>query len=182
MRFFCFVLLVFAASCNSRLFIEHDYKYSLGFTDYKTYGFVDCPRDSNIVCEDVQQAIRAQMQARGYKLAYNSPDIFVNFSIYNDHFIYKGYDQPHLGYWINNGNETDRYKPVKYNLKRGTIMISLIEGGTSEIVWRGYATGVFNSESVKKNYYKNVVANIFSEYPLFATEDAFKKTKVNKSI
>jgi Domain of unknown function (DUF4136) len=179
---FIFLFIICSSCFRNRLFIEHDYKYSLGFTDYKTYGFVDCQRDSNIICEDVQQAIKSQMGARGYKLGSGSPDLFVNFSVYYDRFIYKGYDQPNLAFWMNNGQSEDTYKPVKYNLNRGTIMISLIEAGTSEIVWRGYATGVFNAQSVKKNYYKNVVASIFSEYPLFATDEAFKRTKLNRSI
>ncbi len=180
---YCILICVLGTSClNHRFFIEHDYKYSLGFVDYKTYGFVECQRDSNIICEDVQQAIKAQMSARGYKLGAGSPDLFVNFSVYYDNFIYKGYDQPNLKYWMNNGSADDTYKPVKYSLNRGTIMISLIEAGSSEIVWRGYATGVFNAKSVKKNYYKNVVASIFSEYPLFATDEAFRRTKLNRSI
>jgi hypothetical protein len=172
-----------ACSCfQNKLFIEHDYKYSLSFKDYLSYGFVDCPRDSNIICDDVQEAINAQMTARGYRFANGTPDLFINFSIYYDNFTYKGYDQPSLAYWINNSQLDDKYKPIKYNLNRGTIMISLIDGSNSEIMWRGYATGVFNREVVKKNYYKNVVANIFQEYPLFATDAAYQKTRLNRSL
>lgn len=181
-----FLLLLISAissSClRNKVFIEHDYKYSLGFTDYKTYAFVECQRDTNYICEDVQQAIRQQMAARGYVLSYEKPDLFVNFFVYYDALKYTGYDQPNINFWLNNSDENDTYKPIRYSLKQGTLMISLIEGTTSEIVWRGYATGIFNDNSHKKSYFKNIVANIFTEYPLFATDAAWKKSKLNKTM
>jgi hypothetical protein len=176
------VLLVCFGCLRNRVFIEHDYKYSLGFNDYKTYTFVECQRDTNYICEDVQQAIKQQMAARGYVFSYDKPDLLVNFFVYYDPIKYTGYDQPNINFWLNNNNENDTYKPVRYSLKQGTLMISLIEGTTSEIVWRGYATGIFNDNSHKKSYFKNIVANIFTEYPLFATDAAYKKTKLNKSL
>lgn len=178
-----FLILFVSSSClRNRVFIEHDYKYSLGFNDYKTYTFVECQRDTNYICEDVQQAIKQQMSARGYVLSYEKPDLFVNFFVYYDPIKYTGYDQPNMNFWLNNNTENESYKAVKYSLKQGTLMISLIEGSNSEIVWRGYATGIFNDNSHKKSYFKNIVANIFIEYPLFATDAAWKRSKLNKTI
>lgn len=172
-----------SSSClRNKVFIEHDYKYSLGFTDYKTYAFVECQRDTNYICEDVQQAIKQQMAARGYIFTYEKPDLFVNFFVYYDAIKYTGYDQPSMNFWLNNNSDNDSYKAIRYNLKQGTLMISLIEGTTSEIVWRGYANGIFNDNSHKKSYFKNIVANIFTEYPLFATDAAWKKSKLNRTM
>ncbi len=181
--FAIFLILAICSSClKNKVFIEHDYKYSLGFTDYKTYAFVECQRDTNYICDDVQQAIKQQMAARGYMLSYEKPDLFVNFFVYYDPLKYTGYDQPNINFWLNNSDENETYKPIRYSLKQGTLMISLIEGSTSEIVWRGYATGIFNDNSHKKSYFKNIVANIFTEYPLFATDIAWKKSKLNKTM
>lgn len=177
-----FLLAFTMSGClRKRYFIEHDYKYSLGFNDYKTYGFVDCPRDTNVICDDVQEAIRQQMNARGYKMAKGVPDLFVNFFIYYDEFKYRGYDQPSIHYFLS-GNSNETYKPITYKLKQGTIMVSLIESQTAEVVWRGYATGVFNSDSYKKSYFKNVIANVFTQYPLFASDAAWKRSRINKTI
>ncbi|MFC3811081.1 DUF4136 domain-containing protein [Lacihabitans lacunae] len=180
---FSLILLASLSSCfRNRVFVEHDYRYSLGFENYLTYSFVDCPRDTNFLCEDVQQAIMAQMQARGYRYSGSSPDLFVNFHVYYDAIKYTGYDQPTMGFWLNDLNEEEKYKQVKYSLKKGTLMISLIEGQSSEIVWRGYATGIFNDHSNRKSYFKNIVTTIFAEYPLFATDVAWRRSKLNKSI
>jgi Domain of unknown function (DUF4136) len=178
-------IIVFLGICLSgcfrnKVFVEHDYKYSLGFNAYKTYGFVDCERDTGYFCDDVQQAIKSQMSARGYKLAQEKPDLYVNFHIYYDAMKYRGYDQPSINLWLSEQKDDEKYRPLNYSLNKGTLMISLIEFNSSEVVWRGYATGIFNENSKKKSYFKNIVATIFSEYPLFATDKSTKTPKISQ--
>ncbi len=165
-----FSILALLGSCQ-RVFVDNDYRYSTHFKKYNSYAFVDCVRDSNILCEDVQQAIQYQMRARGYEFNAQNPNVFVNFSIYYDRLRYKGYDQPSMLNWVATEDENYTYRPVKYDLEKGTLMISMIEAESSEVVWRGYATGIFNKASSKKNYFKSVVRNIFDQYPLFATAE-----------
>ena len=71
--------LAILSGCT-RVFVDNDYRYSTHFKKYQTYAFVDCERDTNILCEDVQQAIQYQMRARGYQFNAQKPNIFVNFS------------------------------------------------------------------------------------------------------
>ena len=170
--------LLFLSGCT-RVFVDNDYRYSTHFKKYQTYAFVDCERDTNILCEDVQQAIQYQMRARGYEFNAQKPNVFVNFSIYYDRLKYKGYEQPSLMNWVSTEDESYLYRPIKYELGRGTLMISMIEAETSEVVWRGYATGIFNKASSKKNYFKSIVRNIFDQYPLLATAEKVQKAKGN---
>jgi hypothetical protein len=119
------------------------------------------------------------MRARGYDFNAQKPNVFVNFSIYYDRLKYKGYEQPSLINWVSTEDDSYLYKPVKYELGRGTLMISMIEAETSEVVWRGYATGIFNKASSKKNYFKSIVRNIFDQYPLLATAEKVQKAQGN---
>ncbi len=167
--FFLSIIGLFS-SCM-RVFVDNDYRYSTHFKQYQTYAFVDCERDTNVICEDVQQAIQYQMRARGYEFNAQKPNVFVNFTIYYDRLKYKGYDQPSLVNWVSTEDDNYKYQPVKYALGSGTLMISIIEAETSEIVWRGYATGIFNKASSKQNYFKSIVRNIFDQYPLLATDE-----------
>lgn len=153
-----------------KVLVDHDYRFSENFREYATYTFVECERDTNYFCEDIQQAIERQMSARGYEFNAQQASLYVNFSIYYDRFKYNGYDQPQLVNWlISSQNNSSTYTPVKYQMGKGTLMISLIEASTSEVVWRGYASGIFNDQTQKKNYFKNIVRTIFDEYPLFAS-------------
>ena len=171
-------LMAFLGSC-AKVFVENDYRYSNHFGKYRSYAFVDCERDTTVLCEDVQQAIQYQMRARGYEFNAQAPNVFVNFAIYYDAVRYKGYEQPSLTNWLVTEDDNTEYRPVKYDLGKGTLMISLIEAETSEVVWRGYATGIFNKASSKKNYFKSIVRNIFDQYPLFAAGQKSHKIKEN---
>jgi hypothetical protein len=159
------MLALMGFSC-SRVFIEHDYKYTENFAGYNTYAFVDCERDTSYICEDVQSAIERQMEARGYEFEPRKPNLLIHFSIYYDNLRYQGFDQPSIMNWVATQDEDFTYRPIKYELSKGTIMISLLEADKGEVVWRGYATGIFNKNSKKSNYFNNVVRNIFDQYPL----------------
>lgn len=150
--------------------VDHDYRFSENFKDYSSYTFVDCEMDTNFFCSDIQQAIARQMTARGYNFNAQGANLYVNFAVYDDKFQYKGYDQPQLVNWlINKRSDESVYTPIKYQLGKGTLMISMIEASTSQIVWRGYASGIYSDQMQKKNYFKNIVRTIFDEYPLFAS-------------
>lgn len=106
----------------------------------------------------------------------------MNFTIYNDRLKYKSYDQPSLVNWVSTKDDNYKYQPVKYALGSGTLMISIIEAETSEIVWRGYATGIFNKASSKQNYFKSIIRNIFDQYPLLAIDKKQKGTLFIKTM
>jgi Domain of unknown function (DUF4136) len=163
---FTMLLLASVGFSCSRLFVENDYKYTENFDKYNTYAFVDCERDTSYLCEDVQSAIERQMEARGYEFNAQKPNLLIHFSIYYDNLRYQGFDQPSLMNWVATQDEDFKYRPIKYELSKGTIMISLLEADKGEIVWRGYATGIFNKKSKQTNYFKNVVRSIFDQYPL----------------
>jgi hypothetical protein len=57
---------------------------------------------------------------------------------------------------------------VKYALEKGTLIVSLIDASSDQVVWRGYASGILGQEVNPNNYYRNVVRKIFDQYPLFA--------------
>jgi len=164
------ICIVSVGCQRNNILVDHDYRFSENFKNYTTYSFVECERDTNYFCSDIQQAIERQMAARGYSFNAQQANLYVNFSVYNDRFQYKGYDQPQLVNWLISRQENDSvYTPIKYQLGKGTLMISMIEADTNEIVWRGYASGIYNDQMQKKNYFKSIVRTIFDEYPLFAS-------------
>ncbi len=164
-------LLVFGlAGCNTlKLMVDNDYSYDTDFTTYKSYNFLACEIDTSFICTEIQDAIRRQMKARGYKLTDEEPGLLVSYSIIKEKVEYKGYFQPSLDRWVNKYDMEDTYKAQNFNFGGGMILVSLLDSESSRLIWRGYASGVFNKK-VKKpiNYYRNVVRTIFDQYPLFA--------------
>ena len=78
---------------------------------------------------------------------------------------------------IRNRYENDEtYKIQTYNFGGGMILVSLLDAESSRLIWRGYASGVFNKQVNKPvNYYRSVVRSIFDQYPLFAAGEKPRK-------
>jgi hypothetical protein len=165
------------AGCNSlKLMVDNDYSYATDFTSYKNYNFLACEIDTSFICTEIQDAIRRQMRARGYKLTDDAPGLLVSYSIIRERVEYKGYFQPSLDRWVNKYDYEDTYKTQNFNFGGGMILVSLLDAESSQLIWRGYASGVFNKK-VKKpiNYYRSVVRTIFDQYPLFAAGETPRK-------
>ncbi|HEV7351342.1 DUF4136 domain-containing protein [Telluribacter sp.] len=164
-----FALVIAGCSLNRKVFVEHDYSYETNFKDYSTYTFLECERDTNNLCTEIYEAIRRQMQARGYKLTADKPTLLVNYGIFYDNLRYQGYMQPVIKNWVDTENDGFRYEPIKYALDKGTLIVSLIDAESDQVVWRGYASGILKGgETNPNNYYRSVVRRIFDQYPLFA--------------
>ncbi|AWW00940.1 DUF4136 domain-containing protein [Arcticibacterium luteifluviistationis] len=165
------------AGCNTlKLMVDNDYSYDTDFTVYKNYNFLACEVDTSFICTEIQDAIRRQMRARGYKLTDDAPGLLVSYSIIKERVEYKGYFQPTLNRWVNKYDYDDTYKTQNFNFGGGMILVSLLDAESSKLIWRGYASGVFN-KSIKKpvNYYRSVVRTIFDQYPLFAAGETPRK-------
>ncbi len=176
-------LLIFACStviltgCNSlKYLVDNDYSYDTDFSTYKTYNFLDCEIDTSYICTEIQDAIRRQMKARGYKLTNENAGLLVSYGIIPERVQYKGYFQPSLDRWVNKYDSDETYKPQTYNFGSGMILVSLLDAESSQLIWRGYAAGVLNKKVSKPNtYYRSVVRTIFDQYPLFAAGEKPRK-------
>ncbi|MGL4631365.1 MAG: DUF4136 domain-containing protein [Leadbetterella sp.] len=175
---FAIASFVLFHSCSSnRFYVDNDYSYDVDFTKYSSYTFLNCEIDTNNICTEVQDAIRRQMKARGYKKTDESPGLLVSYSIIKDRVGYRGFQQPTMDRWINKYDQDETYKVQNITYNGGMILVSMIDATSSRLIWRGYASGVFNTQTTKPvNYYRSVVRNIFDQYPLFAAGQ--KPTKI----
>jgi hypothetical protein len=162
--------VMFLSGCNSmKLMVDNDYSYDTDFTTYKSYNFLNCEIDTSFICSEIQDAIRRQMKARGYKMVDEKPGLLVSYSIIREKVGYKGYFQPSLDRWVNKYDMDDTYKVQNFNFGGGMILVSLLDANSSQLIWRGYASGVFDKKVNKPiNFYRSVVRSIFDQYPLFA--------------
>lgn len=172
----CFLFLSLTGCNTIKLMVDNDYSYDTDFTTYKSYNFLNCEIDTSNICTEIQDAIRRQMKARGYQLTDEKPGLLVSYSIIQERVEYKGYYQPSLERWVNKYDNEDTYKAQNYNFGGGMILVSLLDAKSSRLIWRGYASGVFNKKINKPiNYYRSVVRSIFDQYPLFAAGEKPRK-------
>lgn len=156
-----------------KLFVEHDYSYEGHFKNYSSFNFLECEFiDSTLLCSDIQDAIRHQMEARGYKVSNRSPNLLVSYNIFRSDLRFRGYQQPVIKDWVVREDDDATYKRIDYNLDEGTLMISLIDAETYQVIWKGYASKMMRNPNFKNNYFKGIVRSIFDQYPLMATVES----------
>ncbi len=163
------------ASClGSRDYVvETDYSYFGNFKRYKTYSFINLQKfnqDSLIPDELIKDAIKFRMSLLGYQEVSNNPNLLVSYKMFFRDFAFRGWDQPEIEKWLENeGYLEEKFDPVKYNLKEGTLMILFVDKKQKKAIWQGYNSGLINPTTVDDaRFVKGTVRTIFDKYKVFA--------------
>ncbi len=179
------MLALVASSCmSSRKYqVETDYSYQGKFRKYKTYAFLkDNNADTSLQNAVIEEEIMFRMELLGYKMVEKNPNILVSHKIFLDNVRLTGYSQPEIEVFVKNEEYIDekeqKYDPVKYNLREGTLLIVLFDGKQEKAIWQGYASGIFgNSFFNSTKYLKKPVRLIFDKYRFLAEGFAYDKNQ-----
>jgi hypothetical protein len=129
-----------------------------------SYSYV-VPSSDSTINRTVLQATKAELEGRGYKKDDVNPDLLIAYRIYDSSTKMKGYNtDPTV---LSDGSEIRQPKDtVSYTLKPGSIMISLIDTKTSDVVWEGFASGVAKGNGTinDKAKIKEAINLIFKKY------------------
>ncbi len=175
-----------AWSQSGSVTVDADKKLNTDFSNYKTYAWssqVDSKLDEGIyflndlvLKERIRNATGYEMDSRGYRKASQSPDLLVNFRVFEQPTTIKGYSGYGTTYW---GTQEVREPEdtTSFQVERGTVIINLIDTKTGSMVWRGFASGLMDGNVFNKNEdkIKEAVHLIFEEYPVRADDLGNKK-------
>ncbi len=169
------ILVLFLSSCfgYNEYLVESDYSYYGKFNSYKTFNFMSSAlneSDSSMQNDVVENAIRIRLQQQGYRLNENKPNLLVSYKLFYKNFDFNGYNQPDINDWVRRENESEKYNPITYSLREGTILVLLFDRKKEKSVWQGYASGLFGDEEnpqVEKNL-KRAVRSILDRYQFLA--------------
>lgn len=152
--------------------IDYDYSYLGKFKSYKTFGFMNNGEneiDSAEMNPIIAEAIKYRLEIQGYKYTDKKPNLLVSYKIFYKDLRYRGYNQPDIENWVKRDNEEEEYNPIKYNLREGTLLITMFDRQQRHTVWQGYASGLFGSTNDNnKRYVKRAVRSIFDRYRFLA--------------
>lgn len=182
-KIFPLLLLGFIFSmCNApQRTVGTDSSLSADITNYKTYDWVknidQIPNDKVFVGPNgvlvfnnestrskIKDAIRYELDAKGYQMSSVNPDFYVNFTVLEqpaDLTTYNGYQT------VNGGLDTVRTQEnvQKTHVDAGTVLIDFIDAKTSKQVWQGYASGILKPEMVNdQSKVRAAISSIFAKY------------------
>jgi hypothetical protein len=176
MNFVVVGMLVFIAACSSKSYkVDGAGNADANMEEYNTYAFasqVDSKLDAGvfflndlILKAEVRDAVKHEMDSRGYRYDPTSADLVVNFRVFDKATTVQGLQGLGDGYW--SSGEADSFNtPETVNLKEGSVIIHLVDRKTGELVWQGYASGLMDGNVFKKekNKITEAVSMIFDSY------------------
>ena len=160
--------------------MRSDFDKSTDFGKYRTYNFVSQPSTdklgySSLVTQQLETAVSAEMQKRGYTMAQN-PDLLVNFSgkLQKMQDVrstpsavgpYYGYRTGFYGVWPGYANDV-----YTVNYTEGTLNIDLIDASGMRMVWEGVGVNEVTKEDLQNRAaaLSKAVADIFKKFPFQA--------------
>ena len=169
------------AACSSGPQVRADQDPAADFSSYRTYAFVEQPGTdragySTLITTHFKNAIQRQMEARGYTLTDENPDLLVNFftsmrertdtrssqgvflgtRYYRDRFgIYSAWPL------YARGSETTNYQV-------GTASVDVVDAARRQLIWEGVAEGRISSDARENpgQAIASAVEDIFAKYPV----------------
>ena len=163
--------------------ITIDYDRSADLMSYKTYGFpeevgTDRAGYSTLVTGYFKDAVKREMEQRGYVYDEEDPDLFVNFFsnvrevsdvVSTPRFAsgYYGYRYGLYGAWPFYDEDVST---VRYRL--GTVNVDIDDGERMQLIWEGVAEGRVTRDDMKnpRAAIDAVVAELFRRYSGVASE------------
>jgi hypothetical protein len=113
----------------------------------------------------IQDAISNELEGRGYREASDAGDLIVVYQVLEQRASLHGYnnDDPTMasGQEIRQPSDT-----TTFALEPGTLIVSLIDKETSQVVWTGFSSGMSNNNTfvTDEGELKEAIHNVFDEF------------------
>jgi hypothetical protein len=173
--------LIALAACAGGPKIRADQDPSADFTRYRTYNFVaesgtDRAGYSTLVTTHFKNAIQREMEARGYTLAEENPDLLVNFFTSMRErsdtrsspgvFLGTQYYRNRFGVYTAWPLYSRDVETTNYQV--GTASIDVVDAARRQLIWEGVAEGRISDEARENPgpAISSAVKDIFSKYPV----------------
>ncbi len=167
---------LFLAACSKKAYtVDAVGNANANPANANTYGFssqVDNELDEGlfffndlILKAKVRDAVKHELDSRGYTLAASQPDLIVNFRVFDKATEIRSVDQLGDNYWA--AGEINGYtNPETVRLEPGSIMVHLVDRKTGKLVWQGYASGLMDGNVFTKegNKIDEAISLVFDKF------------------
>jgi hypothetical protein len=173
------VLAALLVACESKPTIRANYDKATDLSTFQTYSFVPelgttRAGYSSLITTYFKDAIRREMDARGYQYVDSQPDLLVNFNANSrENVDIRSTPGPSMGYYgyragmyaagpIYGGTEVDT---VRY--KVGTANVDVVDANKRQLIWEGLAEGKLTDKMMKdpQAAINAIVGEMFAKFP-----------------
>lgn len=184
LRFFCIATIVALSlvSCASVAHVERD--ETVDFSNYKTFAWIDTKekkdqqKGSDLLEKNVVQAVNAELQKAGWRESKTKPDVLLSYDVlvekaikedrnplYSRSFT-RTYYNPYTRRWFSvyYPSQFMGYDERAYEVREGTVTISMIDAKTEKTIWQGWTTDQVNSRNLTSKEIQSSVKSIFRKF------------------
>ena len=175
---------ILLASCGSTAHIEKD--ETVNFSNYKTFAWVNSSETKSdsvqkaisLTEQNVRKAVNAELAKQGWREVRNRPDILLSYDVLVERSVKQDsdpvYSRPYTRYVYN--PYTRRYVAIyypsqflgynddQYEVRQGTITITMVDAKSNKTVWQGWTTDEVNSKNLTSKEIANSVKSIFRKF------------------
>ncbi len=155
--------------------VDADEKLNTDFKQYKSFTWasqVDSKLDpgfyflNDLELKDrIRNSVSYELEARGYEMNRQSPDLLVNFRVFDKPATIRSFTDYGTTYF--GTDEIRESGDVKMlEVKAGSIVLNLVDKKSGQVVWRGLVSGLTNSNGfdMSENRVKEAVKLMFDRY------------------
>lgn len=169
-------------SCASVAHVEKD--NTVNFSQYKTFDWVDAQKDSttqrisDITEQNIRSAVNTELAKKGWRENKNNPDVLLTYDVSVETAVREQsnpvytrsytryYYNPYTRRWnsIYYPSQFAGYEHQRYQIREGTITISIVDTQTDKTVWQGWTTDALNSRNLTNREIQKFVKSIFRKF------------------
>lgn len=103
-----------------------------------------------ILKADIRNAVRGELDVRGYKFQPNNPDLIINFRVFEKKTQLKGYQGYGSTFW-----GPHEYKAALNNkigeVEAGTLILCIVDRVSDVLIWQGVASGLNDEDAFARD-------------------------------
>ena len=175
--------VVLVVSCATPAYVEKD--ETADFSRYKTFAWINNSKDEKsanrhheFMKKNVQEAVTAKLQKRGWKEDNSKPDILISYdmlvekttreqsnAVYSAPFRRVYYNPFYRRYGvIYYPSSFMGYDDNTVQVQQGTLTVTMVDARTDKTIWQGWTTDEVNSRNVTKKEIQSSVKSIFKKF------------------
>ncbi|HXW56631.1 MAG TPA: DUF4136 domain-containing protein [Candidatus Cybelea sp.] len=180
-RFGCSILLllVFLPAAVRAQEVSYNYAEKVDFSKFKTYKWVDIAAvkaPSQLLDQDIKEAVEAQLRAKGLTLSDDHPQLFIAYqasvnqekritTFYSDFWHWQYGPGWRYGYGYSGPSMSTATSSTMHS---GDLVLDIYDAEQKDLVWRGEVSKTLSPgnspEKTRKNIDKSI-AKLFKNYP-----------------
>lgn len=179
-----FLAAFVVSGCAAVAHVEKD--ETVNFSKYKTFAWTETSDTdsasgkvtSDLTERNIKAAVAAELVKQGWRESNTKPDVLLGYDVLVEKNLRETnnplYSRPYTRYLFNPytrrwigvyyPSQFMGYDSAAYEVREGTVTITMVDAATEKTVWQGWTTSEINSRNLTRKEIESSVKSIFRKF------------------